>query len=107
MPQVPPPEPPALRCTLTQNVENGTVSLGGMVFSDSVRGGSYRLKVVKSGPSGSSILNQGGLFEIDPPQASKIGEMTFSLEVGARFHAHLVVMSDGKTAECEDGNERL
>jgi hypothetical protein len=107
MPQIPPPEPPSLRCTLTQHVENGTVSLGGQVFSDSVRAGTYKLKVVKSGPSGSSILNQGGLFEIDPSRAGKVGEMTFSLEVGARFHAHLVVISDGKTAECEDGNERL
>lgn len=100
-------EPPALRCELTRQVTAGTVSLTGLVFTAEPRSGTYRLRVVKTGPSGSSTLNQGGAFTTVPPQASAIGHLTFSVEVGANYKASLSVASGEISAECEDGHERL
>ena len=100
-------EPPALRCELTRQVTAGTVSLTGLVFTTDPRSGTYQLRVVKTGPSGSSVLNQGGAFATTPPQASAVGHLTFSVEVGANYKAHLRVASGEVSAECEDGHDRL
>ena len=100
-------EPPALRCELTRQVTAGTVSLSGLVFTTDPRSGTYQLRVVKTGPSGSSVLNQGGAFATTPPEASAVGHLTFSVEVGANYTAHLRVASGEISAECEDGHERL
>lgn len=100
-------EPPALRCELTQQVTGGTVSITGLIFASEPRSGTYQLRVVKTGPSGSSTLNQGGAFAAAPSQASAIGHLTFSVEVGAQYKASLRVASGEMSAECEDGHERL
>lgn len=107
MPISVPPDPPALRCELTQQVRNGTVSITGLVYASETRAGTYQLRVVKSGPAGTSTLNQGGAFSIKPPEASAVGHLAFSVEAGAGYTAHLRVASDGSSAECEGGHERL
>ena len=102
-----PPDPPALRCELTQQVNGGTISITGLVYASAAGAGTYQLRVVKSGPSGTSTLNQGGAFTIQPPEASTVGRMAISVEAGAGYTAHLRVASGGSSAECEGGHERL
>lgn len=107
MPVSMPPDPPALRCELTQQVENGTISITGLVYASEARAGTYQLRIVKSGPAGTSMLNQGGAFTIRPPEAAQVGRMAFSVEVGGAYTAQLRVTSGESSAECEGAHERL
>lgn len=107
MPLSAPPDPPALRCELTQQVNGGTISITGLVYAPVAGSGTYQLRVVKSGPAGTSTLNQGGAFTVQPPQASRVGNLAISVEAGAGYTAHLQVSSGGSSAECEGGHERL
>ena len=107
MPAPPPPDRPTLRCELTQEVKGTMVSIAGVVFSADPETGTYQLRVEKSGPSGTSVLNQGGAFETRPPGGSAVGHMTFSVEAGANFKARLRVMAGDTSAECQDSHARL
>ena len=107
MPLTAPPDPPALRCELTQQVNGGTISITGLVHASAAGAGTYQLRVVKKGPAGTSTLNQGGAFQVQPPVASAVGHLAFSMEAGASYTAHLQVASGGSNAECEGGHERL
>lgn len=107
MPLTAPPDPPALRCELTQQINGGTISITGLVYASVAGAGTYQLRVVKSGPAGTSTLNQGGAFTAKPPEASTVGRLDFSVEAGAGYTAHLRVVSGGSSAECEGGHERL
>jgi hypothetical protein len=107
MPVLAPTDLPALRCELTQRVSGSLVSISGRVFSANPGAGTYQLRIEKSGPSGTSVLNQGGAFTAQPPDASVVGSLTFSVEAGAHYKARLRVRSGDATAECQDGQDRL
>ncbi|WP_370877617.1 curli-like amyloid fiber formation chaperone CsgH [Methylobacterium persicinum] len=107
MPLSTPPDPPGLRCELTQQVQGATVSITGLVFASEVKVGTYQLRVVKKGPAGTSVLNQGGTFTAKPSEASPIGHLALSVEAGGGYTAHLLVASGDSRAECEDVHERL
>lgn len=107
MPITAPTDPPALRCELTQQVNGGMVSISGRVFSVTPGPGTYQLRIEKSGPSGTSVINQGGAFTVQPPEASVVGNTTFSVEAGAHYRARLRVTAGGAIAECQDRQDRL
>lgn len=107
MPVSVPSNPPALHCELTQQVRGGTVSITGLVTTSDPRTGTYQLRIMKTGPAGTSILNQGGAFATSPPGVSAVGHMAFTVEAGANYKARLRVTSGDISAECEGGHERL
>lgn len=107
MPVTAPTDPPALRCELAQQVSGGMISISGRVFSVTPGPGTYQLRIEKSGPAGTSVINQGGAFTARPAEASVVGNTTFSVEPGARYKARLRVTAGDATAECQDTQDRL
>ena len=104
---IPTTEPPALRCEISQHVSGNVVSISGLVFTANAGPGTYQLRVEKSGPSGTSVLNQGGAFEAKPPNASVVGNVSFSAEAGAHYKARLRVTAGDASVECKGERDRL
>ena len=92
--------PPPIVCTLAQDSFDGGVRLRGRVVSEQDAHGEYRLKVRKTGPSGSTNLNQKGPFSAPANTETYVGSTNISLEQGAQYEVQFVIEVSGKTYQC-------
>jgi|SRR5215469_10065471 hypothetical protein len=92
--------PPPIVCTLAQDSIGGGVRLRGRVVSQQDAHGEYRLKVKKTGPSGSTNLNQKGAFSALANTETYVGSTNISLEQGAQYEVQFAIEVNGKTYQC-------
>jgi hypothetical protein len=83
-----------LQCEIRKKEADGSVELTGVISSSQALAGNFRFTVMKSGPSGSSNINQGQKFDLAAGKESLAGKVTINLERDAHVVIELVVGSD-------------
>ena len=83
-----------LQCEIRKNENNGAVELSGVIISSRAISGHFRFTVTKSGPSGSSNVNQGNNFDLAADQERQIGQVTINRDRDAHVAVELLVGSD-------------
>lgn len=101
-------QPPPIICSIVQHEIGDRVELRGRVTSSERTQGHYSLHIVKTGPSGSSTVNQGGAFSAPANTETLVGLASFNLEPGARFTAQMSLRVADQAYSCEqlDGGSR-
>jgi hypothetical protein len=94
-------QPPPIICSIVQQETGDRVQLRGRLTSQTETRGNYSLRIVKTGPSGSSTINQGGPFTAPANQETLVGSAGFSLEPGARFTAEFSLRVGDHTYTCD------
>jgi hypothetical protein len=69
-----------LRCEIRRSDAGGAVELTGFLLGTRAVAGNFRFSVMKSGPSGSSNINQANKFDIAADKDSQIASVTINLE---------------------------
>jgi hypothetical protein len=82
------------------------VQFRGRVIGSQKAQGNFSLHVIKSGPSGSSTISQGGTFSIDAGREKVLGLAVFNTETGVHFTAELSLRVDRQTFSCKKSDER-
>ncbi len=100
--------PPPIICSIVRQESGGRVQLRGRLTSRKETEGNYSFRVVKTGPSGSSTINQGGAFSALANTETQVGFASFNIEPGARFAAEFSLRVGDRTYNCEqpDGGSR-
>lgn len=93
--------PPPISCVLVEQRVGTQVQIAAQIRSDAARTGTYRLQVIKQGPSGDSRINQQSDFAVDAGRSVQIQGLSLSMEPSARYRAVLSVSSEGVTYACE------
>ncbi len=83
-----------LQCEIHKTATGNSVELTGIVTSSSAIAGNFRFLVTKSGPSGSSNINQGNKFELAAGSQTHVGRVTINLEPDARAVVELIATSN-------------
>jgi hypothetical protein len=83
-----------LQCEIRKNESSGAVELSGVIISSRAISGHFRFTVTKSGPSGSSNVNQGNNFDLAADQERQIGQVTINRDRDAHVAVELFVGSD-------------
>jgi hypothetical protein len=90
-----------LQCSIEASSHNSTVAIEGVVHSSVAVSGSYSLEVISSGPSGSSNVRQGGVFEAGPGGKTTLGRVNLG-SPGATYDVSLSISANGTDLECDD-----
>jgi hypothetical protein len=89
-----------LQCEIRKKEIDGAVELTGVIESSRALAGNFRFTVTKSGPSGSSNINQGQKFDLAAGKESLVGQVRINRERDAHVAIELFVGSnDG--LECQ------
>lgn len=83
-----------LQCEIRKNDMGNSVELTGVIVSSRAVAGSFRFTVAKSGPSGSSNINQGNRFDLSADKESHVGQVAINLDHEANAIIELFVRSD-------------
>ena len=89
-----------LSCEIEVFRSNGSVELQGLVIAPRTTFGRYRLRVAKSGVSGTSEISQSGDFRAVGDGPTLVTRVT--LDSSGHYRARLAVTVDGRTVECTD-----
>jgi hypothetical protein len=73
-----------LQCEIRKNETGTTVELTGIIASSAAVAGNFRFAVMKSGPSGSSNINQANKFDLAAGQETQIGQVKINLDRNIR-----------------------
>ena len=92
---------PPIVCSIVQQEIGDRVQLRGRLTSRVEAQGRYSFRIVKTGPSGSSTVNQGGQFSAPANTETLVGFASFNLEPGARFTAQMSLRVGDRTTLCE------
>lgn len=87
-----------LRCEIETHLTNGMITLEGVVHASVEVAGSYQLRIVGAGLSGSSDIEQGGEFSAGPDGPVTLGRVM--LGGGGSFDANLELTTDGAAVSC-------
>ena len=94
--------PPPLVCSLSEHRAGSQVEIRAEIRAGTEQRGLYRLKVTKSGPSGSAQVSQQAAFTLEPGIAARMQGLSLSMEPDARYSAVLTVEAGDKTTyRCE------
>jgi len=83
-----------LQCEIRKNEMGNSVELTGVIVSSRAVAGNFRFTITKSGPSGSSNINQGNTFDLAADKESRVGQVAINLEHEANAVIELFVRSD-------------
>ncbi|WP_424629001.1 curli-like amyloid fiber formation chaperone CsgH [Bradyrhizobium sp. SYSU BS000235] len=83
-----------LQCEIRRTDAGHSVGLTGTITSSTAVAGKFRFMVTKSGPSGSSNINQGNNFELTAGSQTDVGHVTINLEDNAKAVVELVATSN-------------
>lgn len=83
-----------LQCEIRRIDAGHSVGLTGTITSSLAIAGNFRFMVTKSGPSGSSNINQGNKFELTAGSQTDVGHVTINLEHDAHAIVELVATSN-------------
>lgn len=89
-----------LSCEIEVSRSNGSVELQALVMAPRTTFGRYRLRVAKSGVSGTSEISQSGDFRAVGDSPTLVTRVT--LDSSGHYRARLAVTADGRTVECTD-----
>ena len=89
-----------LSCEIEVFRSNGSVELQALVIAPRTTFGRYRLRVAKSGVSGTSEISQSGDFRAVGDGPTLVTRVT--LDSSGHYRARLAVTADGRTVECTD-----
>jgi hypothetical protein len=92
---------PAIVCSIVQEEIGDRVQLRGRLTSREETQGRYSLRIVKTGPSGSSTISQGGAFSASANKETLVGLASFNLEPGAQFTAQMSLRVGDRTMLCQ------
>lgn len=90
-----------VRCEIATSSDHSTLAIEGVVHSDTALSGSYRFNVVSSGPSGSSNISQGGMFQATPNAPVSLGRVMLG-SAGAVYDVNLAITANGSSFQCQD-----
>lgn len=83
-----------LQCEIRKSSSGNSVELTGTITSSAAVAGNFRFLVTKSGPSGSSNINQGNKFDLTAGSQTDVGHVTINLESDAHAVVELVATSN-------------
>lgn len=83
-----------LQCEIRKTEMGSSVELTGMITSSVAASGNFRFVVTKSGPSGSSNINQGNKFDLAAGSQTHVGRVTINLEHDAHAVVELLATSN-------------
>jgi len=83
-----------LQCEIHKTDAGNSVELTGTIASSVAVSGNFRLLVTKSGPSGSSNINQGNKFDLAAGSQTHVGRVTINLEPDAHAVVELIATSN-------------
>lgn len=83
-----------MRCEIRKSAGNKTVELTGVVASETATSGHFQYKVVKSGASGASNINQANKFTLAAGAQTQVGQVRINLDAGAHLTVEFEVTSD-------------
>lgn len=83
-----------LECEIHRADTGNSVELTGTIASSAAVSGTVRLLVTKSGPSGSSNINQGNKFDLAAGAQTHVGRVTINLEPDAQVIVELLATSN-------------
>jgi hypothetical protein len=98
MASIEPPQP--IVCSIVQQESGNRVELRGSLTSREKAQGHYSFRVSRTGPSGSSIINQAGPFSAPANTRTLVGSAGFDREPHARLTALLTLHVGGRTYHC-------
>ncbi len=87
-----------LICEIRRSGSEGSVHLTGVVFSSATLSGNVRFLLTKSGPSGTSNINQGNAFSLDAGAQTHVSNVTINLRHGDHAVVELVVTPNSGNA---------
>lgn len=97
-------QPPAIVCSIVEEKIGDHLRLRGRLIGTQKTHGSFFLRVVKTGSSGSSTITQSGTFSTPANTETLVGSARFNMEPGARFTAELSLRVGEQTYSCESRN---
>lgn len=83
-----------LQCEIRKSGAGNSVELTGAITSSTAVAGNFRFIVTKSGPSGSSNINQGNKFDLAAGSQTHVGRVTINLETDAHAVVELIATSN-------------
>ena len=93
-------QPPPIICSIVQEQIGDRLQLQGRVIGRQDAQGNFSLRVVKTGPSGSSATAQSGIFSTLANAETLVGTASLNMEPGAHFTADLSLRFNGQTCSC-------
>ena len=93
-------QPPPIICSIVREQIGDRLHLHGRVIGRQDARGNFSLRVVKTGPSGSSSTAQSGTFSTPANAETLVGLASFNMEPGAHFTADLSLRVEGQTYGC-------
>lgn len=97
-------QPPVIECAVHQDEAGGRLRLRGRLVSSRDASGTYSLRIVKSGPSGSSNINMGGAFSATANVETFVGLANFNVEPGAKYKAEFNLNVGQQAYACVSGD---
>jgi hypothetical protein len=94
-------QPPSIICSIVQQEIGDRLQLRGRLTGAQEAQGHYSLRIVRTGPSGSSTINQGGRFSAPANTETLVGFASFNMEPGARYTAEFSLRVSDQTYVCE------
>lgn len=88
-------------CRIERETAGEVTTLRGIALAQADAAGTFSLQVIKSGPGGTSRLQQGGRFQAVAGARTGLGEIRLSLEPQASIEATLTLEVDGRRIGCE------
>lgn len=82
-----------LQCEIRKIDAGNSVELTGIITSSAAVSGNFRFLVTKSGPSGSSNINQGNKFDLAAGSQAHVGRVTINIERDAQVVVELLATS--------------
>jgi hypothetical protein len=93
-------QPPPIICSIVQEQIGDRLQLRGRVIGRQETQGNFSLRVIKTGPSGSSSTAQSGTFSTQANAETLVGMASFNMEPEAHFTADLSLRVEGQTYSC-------
>ncbi len=90
-----------VRCEIKEIASGRTITLQGVVHTDTATDGSYTFRVTGGGGSGNTNIRQGGAFQARPGTPALLGQVMLGAS-GAIYDAQLQVTVAGKTIKCAE-----
>jgi hypothetical protein len=95
--------PPGIVCSVVREESGDRVQIRGRVVSPRDLQGTYALHIRRSGPSGSSTVNQNGAFAAPADRETFLGQASFNLEPGVTLQTDLTLRVGDNIRTCRNG----
>lgn len=92
--------PPGIICTVVSEDSGGRVQVRGRVVSPQDLQGTYALHIKRTGPSGSSTVNQSGAFAATADKEIFLGLASFNTEPGVSLLTDFTLQVGDNVRRC-------